>query len=77
MTRDFDVFNVSGIKHRVMYRQNCWFNEVWLRFENYQQGENTSAYLWFPILNPAFSIQNYNFSLLNYNLNKNLLIYNL
>ena len=23
MARDFDVFNVSGIKYRVTYRKNC------------------------------------------------------
>ena len=28
-----------------------WLNEIWLRFENYQQGENTYEYLWFPIFN--------------------------
>ena len=58
MTRDFDGFNVSGIKYKVRYRKIVWFHEIWLHFENYQQGENTYEYLWFPILNPAFPGQN-------------------
>ena len=77
MTRDFDGHYVSGIKYRVRLDKIVWFNKIWLRFENYQQGENTYEYLWFPILNSAFSSPNHHFSLFNYNLNKNLLIRNL
>ena len=53
-----------------------WFNEIWLRFENYDQGENTYGYLWFSILNSAFPITNHYFSLFNCSLNKNLLTCN-
>ena len=41
MTRDFDGHYVSGIKYRVRLDKIVWFNKIWLRFENYQQGENT------------------------------------
>ena len=54
-----------------------WLNEIWLRLENYQQGENNFEYLWCPILNSAFLSLGHHFSLFNYNFNENLLIENL
>ena len=49
-----------------------WLNEIWLRLENYQQGENNFEYLWFPILNSAFLSLDHHFSLFNYNFNENI-----
>ena len=49
-----------------------WLNEIWLRLENYQQGENNFEYLWFPILNSAFLSLDHHFSLFNYNFNENV-----
>ena len=46
MTRNFDVFNVNV---ELDIDKIVWFNEIWLRFENCQQGENTYKYLWFQI----------------------------
>ena len=43
MKRNFDVLNVSELR----IDKIVWFNEIWSRFEKYQQGENIYEYLYF------------------------------
>ena len=52
MTRYFDVFNVSGIKYGVAYRQNCLIKGNLSTFSKLSAGRK---HLSFPILNSAFS----------------------